>query len=447
MIRTNDSSLTSRMNEKIPDNRAGSKVPSRVPAFQAALSQERAVNPVAPVAVRAPGRDWSITTWEFWIVRAALALAIVAACYALAPFALRGAEAAGFGFLIALVILLAEFRLRRASLGGLVGGACGALAGIFAALLLTMIISRTAQPGGSQFFLEIISVLGLTYLGGVTGFYCGTTWAGESRGVEVASQAAAPARSASPMKLLDTSVLIDGRIAEICEAHFLDGVLAVPQFVLHELQLVADSSDPLKRQRGRRGLEVLQRIQKMPQVEVRVIDDDFSHTGDVDHKLIELARKTGAKIVTNDFNLNKVATVQGFCVLNVNELANALKPAVLPGEAMHVLIQREGKEPTQGVAYLGDGTMVVVDGARRLINKAVDIIVTSVHQTTAGKMIFGRVDDRSEPVGPLARAAAVAGRSTGGNLPQSYSSSASSTREAPIGEQEDSAPLPEPDVE
>jgi uncharacterized protein YacL len=432
------------MNEKIPDNRAGSKLSSRVPAFQAVLSQERAVNPAAPVAVRAPGRGWSITTWEFWIVRAALALAIGAACYALAPFALHGAEAGGFGFLIALVILLAEFRLRRASLGGLIGGACGALAGIFAALLLTMIIARTAQPGDAQFFLEIISVLGLTYLGGVTGFHCGAKWTGESRRVEVASRAAAPAPS--PMKLLDTSVLIDGRIAEICEAHFLDGVLAVPQFVLHELQLVADSSDPLKRQRGRRGLEVLQRIQKMPQVEVRVIDDDFSHTADVDHKLIELARKTGAKIVTNDFNLNKVATVQGFCVLNVNELANALKPAVLPGEAMHVLIQREGKEPTQGVAYLGDGTMVVVDGARRLINKAVDIIVTSVHQTTAGKMIFGRVDDRSEPVGPLARAAA-AGRGTGGNLPQSHSSSAAPTREAPIGEQDDSATLPEPDVE
>jgi len=432
------------MNEKIPDNRAGSKVPSRVPVFQAALSQERAVNPAAPVAARAPGRDWSITTWEFWIVRTALALAIGAACYALAPFALHGAEAAATGFLIALVILLAEFRLRRASLGGLIGGACGALAGIFAALLLTMIISRTAQPPASRFFLEIIFVLGLTYLGGVIGFHCGDKWGGESRDGEVASQAAAPAPS--PMKLLDTSVLIDGRIAEICEAHFLDGVLAVPQFVLHELQLVADSSDPLKRQRGRRGLEVLQRIQKMPQVEVRVIDDDFAHTADVDHKLIELARKTGAKIVTNDFNLNKVATVQGFCVLNVNELANALKPAVLPGEAMHVLIQREGKEPTQGVAYLGDGTMVVVDGARRLINKAVDIIVTSVHQTTAGKMIFGRVDDRGEPVGPMARAAAM-GRGTGGNLPQSYTSSAGSTREAPIGEQDDSAPLPEPDVE
>jgi uncharacterized protein YacL len=216
------------------------------------------------------------------------------------------------------------------------------------------------------------------------------------------------------LKLLDTSVLIDGRIADICEAQFLDGVLVIPQFVLHELQLVADSADPLKRQRGRRGLEVLQRIQKIPQVEVRIVEDDFPQTTDVDHKLIELARRTGAKIVTNDFNLNKVATVQGLSVLNVNELANALKPVVHPGEQMRVFILREGKEVNQGVAYLDDGTMVVVDGARRFINKTVDIVVTSVHQTTAGKMIFGRLDERAEHTPQMARhaaAAASAGRS------------------------------------
>jgi uncharacterized protein YacL len=378
--------------------------------------------------------------WEFWIVRVSLALAIGGLCYALAPFALHGVGAAGAGFLIALVILLTEIRLQHAPLSGLIGGACGGIAGIFAALLLTLIISRVAQPAAAKSFLEIISLLGLSYLGMVTGIHCGAKWAVESR-----DRDAPGATGASPtMKLLDTSVLIDGRIAEICEAHFLDGVLAVPQFVLHELQLVADSSDPLKRQRGRRGLEVLQRIQKLPQVEVRVVDDDFSHTTDVDHKLIELARRTGAKIVTNDFNLNKVASVQGFCVLNVNELANALKPAVLPGEAMHVLIQREGKEAMQGVAYLSDGTMVVVDGARRMINKTVDIIVTSVHQTTAGKMIFGRVDERAEPSGPLARAAAV-GRGAGGSFTPSFSSS--SVRDVRPTDQEDSTALTEPDVE
>jgi uncharacterized protein YacL len=356
-------------------------------------------------------------------VRSLFTVLIGVLCYAFAPFGLRG-SAAGVGVLLALVIVFAEFRLAHASMGGLMGGACGALAGMGAALLLTLIISYTSQPASTKSFLDFISLLAFSYLGMTTGFRCGEQWRFSGPKAEATSES--PANEL--MKLLDTSVLIDGRIAEICEAHFLDGVLAVPQFVLHELQLVADSSDPLKRQRGRRGLEVLQRIQKMPQVEVRVVDDDFPHTADVDHKLIELARRTGAKIVTNDFNLNKVATVQGFAVLNVNELANALKPAVLPGETMHVLIQREGKEAMQGVAYLSDGTMVVVDGARRMINKSIDIIVTSVHQTTAGKMIFGRVDERVEPIGPFARAAA-AGRGVSGNSTASYSAGSNAARE------------------
>jgi uncharacterized protein YacL len=207
-------------------------------------------------------------------------------------------------------------------------------------------------------------------------------------------------------KLLDTSVLIDGRIADICEAQFVDGPLLVPEFVLHELQLVADSGDALKRQRGRRGLDVLERIQKIAGLEVRVLEHDGGPAADVDRKLIEVAREIGAKIVTNDFNLNKVARVQGLAVLNVNQLANALKPVVMAGETMRVLILREGKEASQGVAYLDDGTMVVVDGARRYINKSVDAVVTSVHQTAAGKMIFGRVDEKGVESG-LARGAAA----------------------------------------
>jgi len=185
-------------------------------------------------------------------------------------------------------------------------------------------------------------------------------------------------------------------VADIADAQFLDGTVIIPQFVLHELQLVADSADPLKRQRGRRGLEVLQRIQKMAHLEVQIADDDFLQIPEVDLKLIELAKRYDAKIVTNDFNLNKVAALQGIEILNVNQLANALKPVVLPGETMRVFILREGKEYNQGVAYLDDGTMVVVDGARKMINKTVDITVTSVHQTTAGKMIFGRYDERGE---------------------------------------------------
>jgi uncharacterized protein YacL len=347
--------------------------------------------------------------WDFWVVRVFLVACTGAVSYTLGPFGLRGLPAAGVGFLIALVVLLAELRLRRAALSELLGGAFGAILGVFAALLVTLVISRTDEPEPTKSFLEFGALFALGYLGLVLG---------SGRGGEMHVDAldgffGKKSAQTESMKLLDTSVLIDGRIADICDAQFLEGVLGVPQFVLHELQMVADSSDSLKRQRGRRGLEVLQRIQKMPQVEVRILEEDFPSAGDVDHKLVELARRTGAKIVTNDFNLNKVATVQGFAVLNVNQLAHALKPAVLPGEPMRVLILREGKEQNQGVAYLDDGTMVVVDGARRMINKSVDVIVTSVHQTTAGKMIFGRLEERAEQAAPPLRQAAAAGRGDG----------------------------------
>jgi len=200
-------------------------------------------------------------------------------------------------------------------------------------------------------------------------------------------------RAAGPerhYKILDTSVIIDGRIADLCDTGFVDGTLVIPQFVLKELQLVADSSDSMKRNRGRRGLDILQKVQKMSGLDVMISDIDFPEVREVDLKLIELARTLQGKIVTNDFNLNKVAQLRGVQVLNINELANALKPVVLPGEFMKVFILKEGKEYNQGVAYLDDGTMVVVDNARRMISKNIDIVVTSVLQTTAGKMIFGR---------------------------------------------------------
>jgi uncharacterized protein YacL len=208
-------------------------------------------------------------------------------------------------------------------------------------------------------------------------------------------------------KILDTSVLIDGRIAEVAEAGFLDGILIVPQFVLHELQLVADSADSARRNRGRRGLDIVQRLQKIPVVHLELSTQDFPNVREVDLKLIEWAKWRKAKIVTNDFNLNKLAQVQGVAVLNLNELANALKPVVLPGESMRVFVLKEGKEFNQGVAYLDDGTMVVVDNARRQVSKTVDITVTSVLQTTAGKMIFGKYDDRNHPAGQERAAAAT----------------------------------------
>jgi uncharacterized protein YacL len=216
-------------------------------------------------------------------------------------------------------------------------------------------------------------------------------------------------RNAGPQKryrILDTSVIIDGRIADVCETGFLDGTLVIPQFVLKELQMVADSADSLKRNRGRRGLDILQKIQKMAGLEVMISDLDFPEVREVDLKLIELARTLQGKIVTNDFNLNKVAQLRGVAVLNINELANSLKPVVLPGEIMKVFILKEGKEYNQGVAYLDDGTMVVVDNARKLIGKTIDVVVTSVLQTTAGKMIFGRYSEGTPQAPPPQVAAA-----------------------------------------
>jgi uncharacterized protein YacL len=200
-------------------------------------------------------------------------------------------------------------------------------------------------------------------------------------------------------KVLDTSVIIDGRIADVAETGFLSGTIIIPQFILRELQQVADSPDSSKRQRGRRGLDMLNRLQNNSALDIQIVETDYPSVREVDLKLIELGKQLDAVIVTNDFNLNKVAQLRGVNVLNINELANALKPVVLPGEAMRVFILKEGKEYNQGVAYLDDGTMVVVDNARKLIGKNADIAVTSVLQTTAGKMIFGRLWEEANETG------------------------------------------------
>ncbi len=195
------------------------------------------------------------------------------------------------------------------------------------------------------------------------------------------------------MILLDTSVIIDGRIADMCETHFMPQKLIVPRFVLKELQLISDSSDPLKRNRGRRGLDILNKIKSNPNVQVKINEMDFPEFSTVDAKLVKMGQATGAKIFTNDFNLNKVAELQGVKVLNINELANALKPIVMPGEDMEVKILKEGKEHDQGVAYLDDGTMVVVDNGRRRIGQTLAVTITSVLQTQAGRMIFAKLSD------------------------------------------------------
>jgi uncharacterized protein YacL len=191
-------------------------------------------------------------------------------------------------------------------------------------------------------------------------------------------------------KILDTSVIIDGRIADVAATGFLQGPLVVPRFVLRELQRLADGGDALRRNRGKRGFEVLERLQKLDRVTVQIVDDDVPEAPDVDTKLLELARRRRADVVTTDYNLNRVAGVSGVPVLNVNDLANALKPVVLPGEPLRVQVVREGKEPGQGVGFLEDGTMVVVDQGRRLVGQEVAVVVTSALQTSAGRMVFAR---------------------------------------------------------
>ena len=340
--------------------------------------------------------------WDMLGIRIVFLAVCVAAAFHFRPFSVSKEVGAGIGFLFGLAVILFELRLRHASLRRLIGAAAGSVLGLLGAYLTSLILTHTTMPESTRSFFSLAAFLVMAYTGLVLGANKGDMLNLQALGGLFGSE-----RSLKhSFKVLDTSVIIDGRVADIADAQFLDGTVIIPQFVLHELQLVADSADPLKRQRGRRGLEVLQRIQKMAHLEVHISDDDFPHVPEVDLKLIELAKRYDAKIVTNDYNLNKVATLQGIEILNVNQLANALKPVVLPGETMRVFILREGKEYNQGVAYLDDGTMVVVDGARKMINKTIDITVTSVHQTTAGKMIFGRYDDRSEQQIP--RSAAVA---------------------------------------
>jgi uncharacterized protein YacL len=362
----------------------------------------------------------SSRSWNSWLFKSLLIAVSCAITVSLSPFGLHRWAAAGLGALLALAILITEQHLRSATATALLGGVVGGFLGALAALLVGLVISGTSEPGPAKSFLAYASLLAFGYVGVMLGSQKAASLKPESlSGILRQRTASSPCDDG---KLLDTSVLIDGRIADICEAHFLDGPLLVPQFVLHELQMIADSADSLRRQRGRRGLEVLQRIQKMQTLEVRIIDDDPNSSNEVDRKLVELALRLRAKIVTNDFNLNKVASVQGISVLNVNLLANAVRPAFLPGEGMRVFILREGKEVNQGVAYLEDGTMVVVDGARRLINKTVDILVTSVHQTPAGKMIFGRLDEHtSETPIPAGKQASAAARSARSGFPDKSS--------------------------
>ena len=324
------------------------------------------------------------------IIRALFVLTVVAASYYLQPFGLGRPIDAAIGFALGSAVILFEVRLRTVSLKRLIGAAIGSILGIIGASLFSVVIRNAVSQPRIQSFLQLFIMLLMAYVGLIVGAAKGDLLNLSALGGIFGGEKS----TKKSYKILDTSVIIDGRIADIAETGFLDGILTIPSFVLRELQLVADSADSLKRNRGRRGLDILQRIQKITTLQVQIVEDDFPAVREVDMKLIELAKLYEGKIVTNDFNLNKVAQLHGVDVLNINELANSLKPIVLPGEIMKVFILKEGKEYNQGVAYLDDGTMVVVDNARKMIGKTIDISVTSVLQTTAGKMIFGKFDER-----------------------------------------------------
>ncbi len=305
---------------------------------------------------------------------------------------------AGLGALVSIIVIGFEMRVRRASLKTLIGAAVGSILGISGAFLIGVLISiqkEAAVSAEMQTFLTI----SLAFFMGYVGLMVGAA-KGDYLDLSALGGIFSDKHVKNDYKILDTSVIIDGRIADVAETGFLGGTLIIPHFILAELQQVADSADSSKRQRGRRGLDMLQRLRNNSKLDVQIVETDFPTIKEVDLKLIELGSQLDAVIVTNDFNLNKVSQLRGVEVLNINELANALKPVVLPGEAMRVFILKEGKEYTQGVAYLDDGTMVVVDNARKLIGKTADIAVTSVLQTTAGKMIFGRLWDERESAPP-----------------------------------------------
>jgi uncharacterized protein YacL len=293
------------------------------------------------------------------------------------------------GGVLGLVIIGTEIKFKKFELGVIIGGLLGISCGLLFAYLLILPLRLLIGEGIKTVSFGLMAVFG--YGGLLIGLDRGKAISVASifrlfRGEGVEEN----------LKILDTSVIIDGRIADVCETGFLDGVFLLPQFILQELQHIADAPDSMKRARGRRGLDILHKIQKMSRITVRIVDEDFPKIKEVDAKLVALAKLMNAKVITNDFNLNKVAELQGVSVLNINELANSLKPVVLPGETMKVFILKEGKEYNQGVAYLDDGTMVVVENARRLIGKNTDVTVTSVLQTTAGRMIFSKLKEDYE---------------------------------------------------
>lgn len=295
------------------------------------------------------------------------------------------------GFVASLALIMAEKFMRKASTRNLSAGVFGLIFGLFMSWILTGAIKLIPMEPQAFSAIQIVFTVIFCYLGMVIAIRGKDEFNLVIPYVKFSRQ-----DQRDELILLDTSVIIDGRIADICSTNFIQGRFVIPRFVLKELQQIADSQDSLKRNRGRRGLDILDKIQKKTNIDVKIEEEDFPEIAEVDAKLVKLAKVLGAKIFTNDFNLNKIAQIQGVTVLNINELANALRPVVLPGEIMEVKVIKEGKEFNQGIAYLEDGTMVVVDNTRNLIGQNVKALVTSVLQTSAGRMIFAKLDNHHD---------------------------------------------------
>jgi uncharacterized protein YacL len=287
----------------------------------------------------------------------------------------------------ALFIFLFEPYTEELSTKSVSGLAIGIVCSAILYLLVQELISFSPIPDNYITFIKIISLIIIVYLGISLGIKKG----GESeQRMDKYSNKKSPYR----VLILDTSVIIDGRIADVAEVGFINGEIIVPKFIIKELQYIADSGEPIKRVRGRRGLDILKRMQQdISNVSIKITGHDFPKIKEADLKLVELAKKISGIIITNDHNLNKVADLQGVKVLNLNELSNALKPIVLPGEKIHILIAKEGKEEKQGIGYLEDGTMVVVDDAKEFIGNQLDVTVTSILQTPTGRMVFSKIKD------------------------------------------------------
>jgi uncharacterized protein YacL len=300
----------------------------------------------------------------------------------------------GFAILPYLTVVPAAWLVRRVqelSTAEFVTAVGGLLLGLLMGLLLGLPLSQLDEPFGTWLPLGVSLFLGLGMVGLTVAKRADLVLAAEAIGLFRRPEVAAGTpRSGDPRVIVDTSAIIDGRIAEIVESGFIYGTLVVPRFVLDELQHIADSSDTLRRNRGRRGLEILGRMQKDTHTPMEIVEDDFPELSEVDAKLIALAKARSRAILTNDFNLNRVAELQGIRVMNINSLANAVKPAVLPGEELRVKVIQEGKEIGQGVGFLDDGTMIVVEGGARFIDRDLDVAVTRVLQTVAGRMIFAQ---------------------------------------------------------